>query len=238
MQKSKLLVPIRRFFGFRRTWAALALLPAVAWLAWRFGPQLWVLVQDRQAIEAFVAGLGWLGPLALIAINALQIVAAPIPGYVVQAAAGFLFGPFWGGVWGSIGLLTGGMLAMGLTRLYGRPLAERMVGQERLAGWEEATYSDSTLIWGLILLAPVGDVPYFLAGLARVGFLKILILSLITRVPTVFVVAAAAAGVVVLAWWQVFLILTGLLLMFWALTQHRERLATWIDRQVNARFRS
>jgi uncharacterized membrane protein YdjX (TVP38/TMEM64 family) len=180
--------------------------------------------------------LGWLGPLALIAINALQIVAAPIPGYVVQAAAGFLFGPFWGGVWGSIGLLTGGMLAMGLTRLYGRPLAERLVGRERLAGWEEATYSDSTLVWGLILLAPVGDVPYFLAGLARVGFLKILVLSLITRVPTVFVVAAAAAGAVILSWWQVFLILAGMLLAFWALTRNRERLATWIDRQVRRRL--
>ena len=62
---------------------------------------------------------GW-GPAALIGINVAQILVAPIPGYVVQAAAGYLYGPLWGGIYGAIGLMIGAMLAMLLARLLGR----------------------------------------------------------------------------------------------------------------------
>src|SRR5690242_2918471 len=65
--------------------AGIVVLVAIA-LLWS-GPHLWQLAQDREALEAWVAQLGWLGPLALITLNALQIVIAPIPGYVVQVAA-------------------------------------------------------------------------------------------------------------------------------------------------------
>jgi len=234
---SGLIIPLKRWLSYRRIWTALAMLPLGGWLAWRFGPDLWTLLRDRAALEAFIAGLGWLGPLALILINAVQIVVAPIPGYVVQAAAGFLFGPVWGGIWGSIGLLTGGMLAMLLTRLYGRPLAEWVVGQERLSRWERATLSQSALVWWLILMAPVGDVVYFLAGLSRVGFAKILVLSLVSRVPTVFVVAAAGAGVALLPWWQLALGFVGFVLLFWVLARQQSRLLSWIERQVQRHSR-
>jgi uncharacterized membrane protein YdjX (TVP38/TMEM64 family) len=232
----RFLTSLKCFLSFRRTWAALVLLPLAAWLAWRLGPLLWVLLHDEAALEAFVARLGWWGPLALIAMNALQIVVAPIPGYVIQAAAGFLFGPLWGGIWASLGALCGGMLAMLLTRLYGRPLAERLVGGERLARWEAATLGDSAVVWWLILMAPVGDMPYHLAGLARVGFAKILILTFITRVPTVFLVAAAGAGVLALPWWQLALLFLVFLLAWWLVSRHREWVTNWIDRQVRRRL--
>ena len=236
MPKSGLLESVKRFLGYGRTWAAVALLPLAVWLAWRFGPELWALAQDEASLRGYIARLGLLGPLALITINAVQIVVAPIPGYLVQGASGFLFGPLWGGVWGSIGLLVGAMLAMLLARLYGRPLAERFVGRERLARWESTTHSDSALVWWLILMAPVGDIVYFLAGLSHVGFVKILALTLISRVPFVFLVAAAAAGVTLLPWWQLVLILLVLVLLFWIVTRHQERLLRWIDQQVGRRL--
>ena len=236
MPKSGLLEGMRRFVGHGRTWAALALVPLAGWLAWQFGPGLWALVRDEAALRGFITRLGWLGPLALIVINAVQIVMAPIPGYLVQGASGFLFGPLWGGVWGSTGLLIGAMLAMLLARVYGRPLAERFVGEERLARWESTTHSDSTLVWWLILMAPVGDIVYFLAGLSQVSFVKILALTLISRVPFTFLVAAAAAGVTFLPWWQLVLILLVFVLLFWITTRHQERLFRWIDRQVGRRL--
>ena len=236
MPKSGPLDRVKRLLGYRRTWAALALLPLMGWLAWRFGPGLWALVRDEAALRGYIAHLGWLGPLALVVINAVQIVVAPIPGYLVQGASGLLFGPLWGGVWGSFGLLIGATLAMLLARLYGRPLAERFVGEERLARWEGTTHSDSALVWWLILMAPVGDIVYFLAGLSRVSIVKILALTLISRVPFVFLVAAAAAGITFLSWWQLVLILLALVLLFWITTRYQERLLRWIDRQVGQRL--
>ncbi|MEZ4676058.1 MAG: hypothetical protein R2932_17675 [Caldilineaceae bacterium] len=76
------------------------------------------IIRDRKQLQAFVDQLGWMGPLALIFFNALQIVVAPVPGYVVQLAAGFLYGPWWGGLWSTLGLAAGSMTAMWLAYLW------------------------------------------------------------------------------------------------------------------------
>lgn len=203
-------------------------------LLW-FGPQLWQLAQDQAALESWVAGLGWWGPLALIALNAIQIVIAPIPGYVAQVAAGFLFGPFWGGLWASMGLLIGSTIAFWLARFYGRPLAGRLVGEERLAQWEQIGHSSSTLVWLVLLLGPIGDLPYFLAGLARVSFVKIFVITLVVRVPSAFVVAAAGAGIVLLTWWQIALLLVALLGLLLLFFRYQEQIVRWSDRYVQRR---
>lgn len=201
-------------------------------VAWRFGAQIWFLASDEAALEAAIAQLGWWGPLALIGINVLQILVAPIPGYVVQAAAGYLFGWLWGGIYGAIGLIVGAMLAMLLARTLGQPLVERMVGAERLARWEKVTFSTSTAVWFLLLLAPTGDLPYFMAGLAHVSFTKIFLLTLLIRAPSAFVVAAAGAGAWVLSGWQLVLLFAALgllLLIFW---RFQGPLLHAIDRRV------
>lgn len=209
-------------------WLAAGLI--VSGLAWHFGPEMWLLLSDRQALERFIAGLGWWGPLALIVLNIVQIVVAPVPGYAVQAAAGYLFGAFWGGVWSVIGLLGGAGLAMGLARGFGRRLVEPLLGTERLARWEQATHSSSTILWFVLLAAPIGDAPYFLAGLSRVSYAKVLLLTLTIRAPTVFVVAAIGAGVVWLAWWQLALIFGLLAGLFALFLRYQAHLLRWIDR--------
>jgi uncharacterized membrane protein YdjX (TVP38/TMEM64 family) len=85
-------------------------------------------------------------------------------------------------------------------------------------------------------MAPVGDIVYFLAGLSQVSFVKILALTLISRVPFVFLVAAAAAGFTLLPWWQLALILLVFVLLFWITARHQERVLRWIDRQVGRRL--
>ncbi len=213
-------------------WGLALMIVALGAVLLLFGPQLRALIQEPAHLEAWVASLGWLGPVALIALNTLQIVVAPIPGYVVQVAAGFLFGPLWGGIWGSLGLMTGASLAFWLARLYGRPVAERLVGRARLGQWEKVTYSTSTVVWFILLLGPTGDVPYFLAGLSRVAFIKVLLITLVIRVPSVFVAAAAGAGVMFLAWWQLALIvafLAGVVLLFW---RYHDHIIHWSDHRL------
>jgi uncharacterized membrane protein YdjX (TVP38/TMEM64 family) len=210
----------------------IALATGGAILAWLYGPDLLVLAQDEVALETFVADLGIWGPIFLVTLNAIQIVVAPIPGYAAQLAAGFLFGPLWGGIWGSLGLLAGSSLAMLLTRIFGRPLAEFMVGAERLNRWEERTHSDNAFVWAILLFAPTGDLPYFMAGLAKVSFTKIALLTIITRVPTTFLVAAAGAGVAVISWWQfaiLFVVFMALLIVF---NRYQDPLQAWFDRQT------
>lgn len=197
---------------------------------WRWGPDLWRVLQDEQALEAWIVWLGWFGPAALIAINAIQIVVAPIPGYVMQIAAGFLYGPWWGGLYSNLGLLIGSGLAFWLARRFGRPLAARFVGADRLDRWERVTHSTSTLVWFILLLGPTGDLPYFLAGLARVSYIKILAITLLVRVPSTFVAAAAGAGAVTLNWWQLGLIFGGLLGILVIFLRYQDAIVDWADR--------
>lgn len=207
-----------------------------ALFAFRYGPDLWRVLQDEQLLEAAISDLGWLGPAALILFNAVQIVVAPIPGYVVQIASGYLFGPLWGGLWASIGLMAGAMLAMWLARTFGRPLAEKLVGGERLDKWETTTHSDSAIIWFVLILSPTGDLPYFLAGLSSTRFLTIFLLILVIRVPTTFIVAAAGAGVLLLPWWQLAVIVAGLTALLFAFMRYQEPVVGWVDAKVQRRL--
>lgn len=213
---------------------ALAALVAVA--LWLWGADLWRLLNDAQALEEAVAGLGIWGPLALIAINALQIVVAPIPGYVVQLAAGYLFGPFWGGFYAVCGMLVGSMLSMWIARTFGRPFALWMVGEERLTHWETVTHSTSTLLWFLLLLGPIGDIPYLLAGLSSVSYRKIFLLTFFVRVPSVILSTSIGGGAIPIAW-LIGLVIVAVVLGGVAL-YHRARLSAWYERTVKERAAS
>lgn len=228
--------PVRttRRFGSRR-WVTLsvAIITLVgAVLLWRYGPQLQALINDRARFQAMVHALGWLGPFVLIAFNALQIIVAPVPGYVVQLGAGFLYGPWWGGLWSTVGLFIGSMTAMGLARAYGRPLVARVIGAQRLSHWEHIIHSDSVYIWFILLLGPTGDAPYYLAGLSRIRFVQIAFITLLIRVPSVFVAAAVGAGAVTLTWWQFTLILVAVGLCALVLLRYKAWLQAWANRIV------
>ncbi len=218
------------FLGDYRSLLVLALLLLLGVLIfWQYGPAIKEVVADRARFQAFVDALGWFGPIVLIFFNALQIIVAPVPGYVVQLAAGFLYGFWWGGLWSTVGLFIGSMTAMWLARVYGRPLVERVIGANRLHHWEDIIHSESIFVWFILLLGPTGDAPYYLAGLSQVRFVHIALITLLIRVPSVFVAAAVGAGTVVLTWWQFTLILISVGLFAFILLQYKEFLVAWTD---------
>lgn len=209
-----LLTPARGRYNLRaytrRIMALAGLLTLGAAVLLRYGPALLAVARDQATLQTFIQQIGWWGPAVLIGVNVLQIVIAPIPGYAVYLAAGYLYGPWWGGLWGSLGLLAGGMAAMAVARRLGRPLVVRLIGAETLTRWGAATHSDNVWVWGAILLSPIGDAPFLLAGLARISYGKILLLTIITRVPAAFAAAAIGAGAVQLSGWRLTLIALAL----------------------------
>jgi uncharacterized membrane protein YdjX (TVP38/TMEM64 family) len=231
-------ITIRKLLTWRAGLIATGVLLFVGAL-WRLSPYLLRLLQDQQALEQLVQQLGWFGPLAFVIFNMLQIIIAPIPGYLIQAAAGFLYGALWGGVWASCGLIGGALVAMMLARRFGRPLVAKLVGEDRLARWSHVTRSDHPLIWFLLLLAPIGDSVYFLAGLSEARYLHMALLTFVVRVPTVFFTAAVGAGALALSWTQLALIYGALAVILLLFLRHQQQLLGWIsatvDRQIEIR---
>jgi uncharacterized membrane protein YdjX (TVP38/TMEM64 family) len=150
------------------------------------------LFSDLSVLRERIAALGFWGPVALIGFSVVQVLAAPLPGYPLVIVSGILYGTWWGAIYANIGMLLAGTLAMGLTRRFGRPIAERFVERSHLQRLEHLLSGNNLWIWFVIMLLPTGDYPYFVAGLSQLTFRNFFIAMFLGRVPFTFVVTNAA----------------------------------------------
>jgi len=209
--------------------AALGVLLIVGALVWWLWQPMTALFSDLDTLRAQIAQLGVWGPVALIALSVVQVLVAPLPGYPIVFVAGLLYGTWWGAIYANIGLLLSGMLAMGLTRRYGRPLAERFVESGRLQKIERLFSSNSIWLWFIILLVPTGDYPYFAAGLSRVSFRNFFIALCLARLPFTFVLTNAAERATELPQELIYFV-SGILLVVVALAYwQQERITHWVE---------
>jgi uncharacterized membrane protein YdjX (TVP38/TMEM64 family) len=123
-------------------------------------------------------------------------VVMPIPQTAVIAALGIIYGTLLGGLLGSLGLITGGLLGYGLMRTSARHLVQRLVGHQSLHRMERLFSRNGA--WAIILTRglshSVPEVMVFLAGLAGMPLGKLIAALTIGSVPTAFVFAAIGAG--------------------------------------------
>ena len=76
--------------------AALVGIVVLYWVLSKSG--LLHIISNQAALRAAIEKLGFWGPLALVALEALAIVLSPIPSAPVAIAAGAIYGPVWGAV--------------------------------------------------------------------------------------------------------------------------------------------
>lgn len=215
----------------RRVAVALALLALLAAL-WRWGPTLlsWAArFQDRAWVEAVIRRCGGWAPLASIGLNVLQVLLAPIPGQVFAPLNGYLFGPAWGIFYSIVGVQLGSMLAMGLSRAFGRRLAERLTGAESLARWDRLTRRWGLPVIFLVFLLPFlpDDVMCFAAGLTDIPLRRLFVLTLIARLPGVATAVLVGDRVLRLPLEALLALGAGLLVAAWLIQRHHRRIQAW-----------
>jgi uncharacterized membrane protein YdjX (TVP38/TMEM64 family) len=147
-------------------------------------------------VRAWMEQAGPLAPLAFFALNVVQIVVAPIPGYPVQVLGGILFGVVFGSIITVGGMVAGGVLAAWLGRRLGRPWLARRLGEDKLQAWSNAAHVNSFWTWWVILLIPLGDIPYFLAGLSGIRLSVFALAILASRGPFTVLIVWAGDSVV------------------------------------------
>lgn len=167
---------------------ALLIIAATAYLVWDIvcGGPLTQLFNNREQLVKIVEDLGVLGPLAYIGLQFLQTIVAPIPGNVVGAIGGLLFG-WWGVLWTTIGATIGAGLVFWVSRRFGRKFIEKFVKKETLDRFDFVIGKRAALVLFLIFLIPglPDDVVCYVAGLTDVPLKKLIIIFALGRLPAV-----------------------------------------------------
>ena len=108
----------------RRAWALGVVILLTGWTVWsyRTGGLAYVLVaaatDQRYGIEAlrtYVLGFGALAPVIYVLAVTLEVLIAPIPGTLLYAPAGAIFGGAWGGTLSLVGNVLGAAIVAPMT---------------------------------------------------------------------------------------------------------------------------
>jgi len=181
-------------------------------LVWR--GELAGLFTDRDRVMALVRGAGAWGPAALIGLTMAQIIAAPIPGQVVNLVAGYAFGFWRGALYSWLATLVGSTVALALARYAGRPLVVRLVSPQALDRLDRYAAGRGLRFFFLVFLIPFlpDDVACFLAGLTSLPLRALIAVVALGRIPGV-VTAVWAGGQADRLGWQGWLIAGALILL-------------------------
>jgi uncharacterized membrane protein YdjX (TVP38/TMEM64 family) len=120
----------------------------------------------------------------------------PVPQTAVIAALGIIYGTLLGGLFGSLGLITSGLLGYGLMLTSARRFVQRFV-RPRSRHRMESSF-DRAGAWAIVLTRSlpysIPEAMVFLAGLASMPMRKFTMALTIGSVPTAFAFAAIGAG--------------------------------------------
>ena len=120
----------------------------------------------------------------------------PIPQTAVIAALGIVYGSWVGGLLGSVGLISAGLLGYAIARRFGRGLVLRLV-DDRSLGRVEGLFERAG-VWAIVLTRSlpysIPEAVVLVAGLARMRASRLLVALAVGSVPTAFVFAAIGAG--------------------------------------------
>jgi uncharacterized membrane protein YdjX (TVP38/TMEM64 family) len=184
--------PIHRFLqilgrvGRARVIVAGALLTAALLAGWSFatgGVVHTVLGKDLSAAEKierlqqFFAGLGAAAPLAYVAMVTGEVVLAPLPGAMLYAPGGLIFGGFWGGFLSLTGNVLGAGLACQIMRTFGRSYFERILDRGALRKYEARLVQSGLWIVFLLRVNPLtsSDFVSYAAGATRMPLWKLML---------------------------------------------------------------
>ncbi|MEW6670013.1 MAG: TVP38/TMEM64 family protein [Thermodesulfobacteriota bacterium] len=142
--------------GKNNVWLRLLLLVAiVAGLSFAFYESgLIHFFMEKKRLVHFLRSAGPWDEVLFVALQAAQVVVAPIPGEVTGLAGGYLYGPLLGIVWSTIGLTIGSYLAFVLSRSLGRPVVERFVPKSTMDRFDYLLHHRGAFIVFLLFLIP------------------------------------------------------------------------------------
>ncbi|MEZ4631487.1 MAG: VTT domain-containing protein [Deinococcales bacterium] len=165
-------------------------------------------------VESLLSHAGALMPVVYILLYVLTALLVFIPTPLVSALGGTLLG-FWPAVfYGAIGLGLGAVVALGLSRYFGRPLILKLIGETTWQQWEYLLGIRSIWLWTLVFGVFNVDFAVLIAGLSPLPLRQLWLSVMLARMPWLILAAWLGKGFFdgEYFWLQALLILVGILL--------------------------
>ena len=154
------------------------------------------------SIRDYVAGWGRLGPVVYVCAVVVEVIVAPIPGTLLYAPGGAIFGGFLGGTLSLAGNVIGATIACLITRTFGERMSARL-DASAMGALAERIRKRGVWVVALLRLNPFtsSDLVSYAAGLVRVPVWHVTVGTLLGMAPLCYAQAYLAA--------QIFSILPG-----------------------------
>lgn len=177
----------------------------VAWTIWSYqtGGLMRVLVsatpdgQSRlDALRVYILGWGALAPIVYVCAVIVEVLVAPVPGPLLYAPAGAIFGGLIGGALSLLGNVTGAGIACWLGRALGEAWVARHMAGPHLARIRERVVSRGPWVIFLLRLNPLtsSDFVSYIAGAMGVPIRHVVLGTLAGMAPFCFAQAFLAAS--------------------------------------------
>ena len=173
--------------------AAMAVLGLALFGVWLFAPAALTEVQrllDRDTIKALVERAGLWGPVLIVGLMTIAVVASPVPSAPIALAAGAAYGHLWGTVQVVLGAELGALIAFGLARIVGRDGLRRLFGDRVDAGLLGSQTALTATVFASRLMPFVSfDMISYSAGLSALHAWRFALATLAGIVPASFLLA-------------------------------------------------
>jgi uncharacterized membrane protein YdjX (TVP38/TMEM64 family) len=190
--------------GTARRWAGLAaallVLGALAWWSYTSGGFVFTLAQTTRdgnqslgILRQYLASWGAFGPIAYVLLVIVEVLVAPLPGTLLYAPGGAIFGGFLGGSLSLTGNVIGAGLACAIARFWGEPLT-RSLDSARLTSVRDVLAARGLWLILLLRLNPLtsSDLVSYAAGLVGVPVWKVVAGTLVGMAPLCYAQAYLA----------------------------------------------
>lgn len=145
---------------------------------------------DGERISDWVDAAGTWGPILIIALMTVAIVATPIPSAPIALAAGAAYGHTLGTVYIVIGAEVGALAAFALARFLGRDVLTRWLGDKVDKGWLGSQNALTFTVFASRLMPFISfDIVSYAAGLSCLHFWRFAVATLAGIIPASFVLA-------------------------------------------------
>ncbi len=184
-----------------------------------------ILTQGKvELLRDYLLSYGFWAPLVSALLMVFQSVIAPLPAFVITFTNGLLFGMWWGALLSWSSAMVGAAVCFYLSRLFGRPLVEKLVGEASLDFADSffKRYGKYAVFLARLITVISFDVISYASGLTAMGFWEFFIATGLGQLPATLVysyLGQSLTGTIKIIFWA-FVIVVAFLVIGLALRSY------------------